>query len=383
VTQPERIRILLIDDDQGDFQMTRAMIDQIDRPGVEYTIDWVATYEEGLDAIRAGDHDVYLVDYFLEDRDGLQLVRVAREEGVREPVIMLTGRGSREVDVEAMKAGASDYLVKGRTGPDQVERSLRYAIERVRAEAALRESEERHRSMFDHLPIGLYRIAPDGTFIDANPALVRILDHPDPETLQERYASTHYVHPDDKERFETLLEQYGVVRGFESSIERADGSEVRVRLTARAHRDADGEIRYYEGAVEDVTEERRAETLRGSAERFDTIFEHSRLAILLTDLEGRILKPNPAFLNAFGYAPGDLSSLFVSELAVADDRTTIEGDVHALSRGREEDLTGERRFVGGDQGELWARVRSTLIRDPGGNPDHIMFLFDDVAEAVV
>ena len=152
------IRILLIDDDQGDFQMTLAMVGQIE--GAPISLDWVPSYQEGLDAFRADEHDVYLVDYFLEDRDGLELVRQARELGIRKPTIMLTGRGSHDVDVEAMKAVASDYLVKGRVDPDQLERTIRYALQRQRAEEALRDSEERHRGMFDHLPIGLYRVSP-------------------------------------------------------------------------------------------------------------------------------------------------------------------------------------------------------------------------------
>src|SRR5690606_16479820 len=116
---------------------------------------------------------------------GLDLVREAKERRVRAPMIMLTGRGTREVDLEAMRAGAADYLVKGRIDPDALERSIRYALERRRAQEALRDSEERHRGMFDHLPIGLYRATPGGEFMDANPALVRILGYPDPQTLRD------------------------------------------------------------------------------------------------------------------------------------------------------------------------------------------------------
>ena len=75
------IRILLIDDDQGDFQMTLAMVGQIE--GAPISLDWVPSYQEGLDAFRADEHDVYLVDYFLEDRDGLELVRPSRSAPVR------------------------------------------------------------------------------------------------------------------------------------------------------------------------------------------------------------------------------------------------------------------------------------------------------------
>ena len=108
--------------------MTRVLVSNIARATIE--LDWVSSYEEGIDALKDQEHDVYLVDYYLEDQDGLELVREAREMGIRKPMIMLTGRGSHAVDVEAMKAGASDYLVKGKVDPDLLERSIRYALDR-------------------------------------------------------------------------------------------------------------------------------------------------------------------------------------------------------------------------------------------------------------
>jgi PAS domain S-box-containing protein len=252
----EKLRLLLIDDDQGDATMTRAMIDQIDREAM--SLDWVPSFEEGQDAIRRGEHDVYLVDYMLEDRDGLELVRWARAQGIRKPMIMLTGRGSHEVDVEAMRAGASDYLVKGEVDARLLERSIRYAVERARAEEALRDSEERHRGMFDHLPIGLYRSNLEGGFLEANPALLQILGYPDPETLRSVYAADWYVNPADRGRFREMLDRFGVVRGFETRLTRPDGSSVLVRNSARAHRGGDGRLRYIEGAVEEVTDAARA-----------------------------------------------------------------------------------------------------------------------------
>lgn len=77
------VRILLIDDDQGDFEMTRAMVRQIQ--GGSMRLDWVSSFQEGMDAIQKREHDVYLVDYLLEDRDGLELVRWARDQGSAPP----------------------------------------------------------------------------------------------------------------------------------------------------------------------------------------------------------------------------------------------------------------------------------------------------------
>jgi len=84
-----------------------------------------------------GLHDVYLVDYRLGQNNGVDLVREARGAGSRAPIIMLTGEGTRTVDIEAMEAGASDFLEKGRTSASLLERSIRYAITEAATTAAL------------------------------------------------------------------------------------------------------------------------------------------------------------------------------------------------------------------------------------------------------
>lgn len=373
-----KTRLLLIDDDLGDFQMTRALVSQIRRGS--YSIEWVPTFEEGKEAILKGEHDVYLVDYFLEDSDGLDLVHWARQQGIRAPMIMLTGRGSLDVDIEAMKAGASDYLVKGKVDPDLLERSIRYSLERVRAAEALRDSEERHRGMFDHLPIGLYRASPDGDFMDANPALVRILGYPDPKTLQTVYSSQLYVNPADRRRFREMLDRYGVARGFETRLKRVDGTTVLVRNTARAHRGGDGRILYIEGAVEDVTDADRANVFREGAEQFRTIFEEAKLAILLVDLHGLVLDANPAFQRSFGYEEPALRGRPLEELVVPEERGVVAQQQRTLTDGKTPRVDAERRFLSGDGTVLWARTISRVVSDANGEPNHVMILLEDLAE---
>jgi PAS domain S-box-containing protein len=373
----DMINVLLVDDDQGDFEMTRAMLSQAEHGN--YSLDWVATYEEALDAFENGEHEIYLLDYFLEDRTGLDLLREAKRKGLDAPIIMLTGRGSPEVDLEAMEAGASDYLVKGRIDPEVLERAIRYALERHRAAHALRESEEKHRSMFDHLPVGLYRSAPDGTFIDANPALIRILGYPDRDSLRRVYSNELYVHPDDRTRFWGLLERYGLVRGFESTIRRVDGVPIRVRNTARLHRNQEGEILYLEGTLEDITEEEAAAELRGSDARFRAVFEASRSGIALADLDGVLIEANPAFAHVFSTTEKKMEGVPYPDLLVKDDRAAVLRELAALSRGERAHVEAERRFQGREESEIWARSTISLVRNQDGDPDHLVILLDDVS----
>ncbi len=140
--------------------------------------------------------------------------------------------------------------------------------ERIVAEKALRESEERYRSLFDDVPVGLYRSTPEGQILDANPALVGMLGYPDHESLLAASAANLYVDAEDRRRWQALIEREGVVGDFGVQWRRRDSTVIWVRDSARAIRDASGRLLYYEGAVEDITERKRAEeALRESEEK--------------------------------------------------------------------------------------------------------------------
>lgn len=124
------LRILLVDDDPDDELLTREVLLAI--PDFPFTLTWVTNAAEGLAAILAEEHDVYLLDRQLGAADGLDLVRQARQAGSQTPLLLLTGSGSREVDQAAMAAGASDYLPKGELTPGNLERAIRHAIDRAR-----------------------------------------------------------------------------------------------------------------------------------------------------------------------------------------------------------------------------------------------------------
>ena len=129
-SEPLPVRVLMVEDDELDFELVAARLSET--PGLKVSVDRAASYEQGLDAACRAEHDVYLVDYRLGHRDGVELVREARERGCAAPMILLTGQGSDRVDQEAMHAGASDYVVKGSPDPSSLGRSVRYAVERQR-----------------------------------------------------------------------------------------------------------------------------------------------------------------------------------------------------------------------------------------------------------
>ncbi len=139
------MRILLVEDHEPDAILVREYLRQI--PGPARDLDWVDTWEDGLRWMKRRVHDVYLVDHLLGARDGVDLIGAALRAGVRAPMILLTGMRDRSLDIRATEAGAADYLVKGSVDAEQLERSLRYAVQRDLDRVALeRRAEELARS---------------------------------------------------------------------------------------------------------------------------------------------------------------------------------------------------------------------------------------------
>src|SRR6185295_685875 len=145
VNPGEPLKVLLVEDDEDDYILTQSLFTEMQ--GRRCQVEWLKTFGTGLEAMARNQHDVCLVDYRLGAENGITLLRTAIERGCKAPIILLTGQGEHEIDLEAMKAGAADYLVKGRLDSPLLERSIRYAIERRRA-ADLAASEQARLAAF-------------------------------------------------------------------------------------------------------------------------------------------------------------------------------------------------------------------------------------------
>lgn len=131
------IKVLLVDDDEDDYILVRDWLGEFQLGECE--LEWLDNYQIAQDVITCNRHDIYLFDYRLGAENGLELLRFSIECGCSSPIILLTGRGDRDIDIEAMKAGAADYLEKSQLNAPFLERSIRYALERKQTEQKIRE----------------------------------------------------------------------------------------------------------------------------------------------------------------------------------------------------------------------------------------------------
>jgi len=143
-----KIRVLLVEDDEDDFILTRSFLSEIYPEKFELT--WARSYEEGIERIFNERFDVCLLDYRLGPHNGVEILREARGRGFSGPMILLTGQSDPQLDFEAMRAGASDYLVKDELNAANLERSIRYSIQQKQMEEqrikSMREQEAREQA---------------------------------------------------------------------------------------------------------------------------------------------------------------------------------------------------------------------------------------------
>ena len=257
----KKLCILIVEDVPSDAELLEF---QLRKGGMEYISECVETKEDFLKMLREFKPDLILSDYFLPHFDGMTALRLAQELAPTTPFVLVTGSMYEETAVECIKAGAADYILK-----DHIIRivpaikaafeKIRVAGEKEKAEKDLKESEERYRSLFERVPVGLYRTTPEGQVIDVNPGLVHLLGYSSREAMITLNVADEYGDEKERKRWQTLMEREGVVRGFETRWRRFDGTLIWVRESALAIRDKEGRITHYEGVVEDITEHKQAE----------------------------------------------------------------------------------------------------------------------------
>ncbi|TAE11532.1 MAG: PAS domain S-box protein [Oscillatoriales cyanobacterium] len=131
------------------------------------------------------------------------------------------------------------------------------ASDRDRTQNALRQAEQKYRSIFENAVEGIFQTTPEGRFLSVNPSLARIYGYATPEELTSNLTNIRqqtYVNPQQREKFMRVMKESGQISGFESEVYRVDGSIIWISESARAVCDTRGEVIYYEGSVEDISD---------------------------------------------------------------------------------------------------------------------------------
>ncbi|MGC8492898.1 MAG: PAS domain S-box protein [Syntrophobacteraceae bacterium] len=322
----DRPGILLVEDDEDDYAYICDLLSHFLSSGS--TLQWVKEYDEGLGALQTGTFDVCLLDYRLGARNGIEFLEEASRSGCTTPILFLTGAGTRETDLAAMKAGAADYLAKGEMNAALLERAIRYSVERAEAkkrlhqeyeklevlvqkraeellkantafEQKLRDSEELFRNLFEHHTAVKLIVDPGtGKIVNANKAAEDYYGWSKEKLEQMR------IYDINADSFETINRE----------MARAKNRD-RVQFEFR-HRLADGSLREVEvfsskievrgkqllhSIVHDITEPKQTRAaLNRERQRFKQILDKFPYGICIIDRNYQIEYINPVLMREFG-----------------------------------------------------------------------------------
>jgi PAS domain S-box-containing protein len=278
----ESFKILLVEDNALDAALVRAALadrGQIPTKDPRFHRESVGNLANGLKRLAQRDIDVILLDLSLPDSFGLATVMAVRAASPNVPIVVMTGVDDEALAVSTLRQGAQDYLVKSHADRRTLIRAIRYAIERKRAQEALRESEENFRSLVETTNEWIWSIDSYGEFTYTNPAVTAMLGYEPEEILGKCWALL--MHESDRS---ALLWRWaeGVVQkrgwsGLAIRWKHKNGGYRHFESNALPIVDGGGNILGYRGSDRDITEQQRAKQERRELQlRLVTLQEEER-----------------------------------------------------------------------------------------------------------
>jgi len=259
----QNINVLIIDDDEDDYFITSDYLKNI--PGKSFIIDWCYNYKNALDEIKKEKHDVYLVDYRLGAKTGIDLIKEALTLNADAPFILLTGKGDINIDEEAMKLGAFDYLVKSELNSEKLERSVRYSIDRAKTLNEIRAKEKKYRNIFDRSSDAFFVADDKLAFTEVNAAFGRLLSCDEklllgiklPELIINNYISRKLAED---------LKHKGFIEDWQVEIRYKTNEVKQCIISATKEKSVEGKT-YFQGIFHDISLIKKAERAALRAEK--------------------------------------------------------------------------------------------------------------------
>lgn len=261
----KEVKVLLIEDDEDDYVITKDLLSEISL--LNFQLDWEPDFDRAREKVMRREYEIYLIDYRLGEKTGIELLQEARANGVNEPVILLTGQGDKEVDLMAMKEGASDYLVKGNIDANSLSRSLRYALSSARALQEVNEKERKYRNLFEKSIDAIFITNKELLFIDINSSMIRLLGYSKAEMLRMTLKDL-FVNNTSYRSFNEDLVKYGKTRDYEVVLKNEKGNEIECIINSTALKDTEGNVTGYQGIIHDISLRKKAEQELIMAEKF-------------------------------------------------------------------------------------------------------------------
>ena len=265
-----KIKILIVDDKVENLVSLETLLEDLNIVFVR-----AQSGNEALEKTLEHEFALALVDVQMPEMDGFETVRLMRQVKKTKylPVIFVSAIYSDEYyKIKGIESGAVDFIAKpivteiliGKVSIfldlHKQKKNLEGEIElRKKTEKELITSEKKYHGLFDGIPAGLYQTSEEGKFLVVNEAFAKILGYNNKEEVLKESASKFYINEKDRVKWSKDIQKLGVVQNFETKIRRIDGKEIWIQDNARAVKDSDENLLYYEGSILDETQRKEAE----------------------------------------------------------------------------------------------------------------------------
>jgi PAS domain S-box-containing protein len=382
------MRLLLIEDNPGDVRLIAALLSTAPPPA-SFDIEDCPTLADGLDRLTRPSfcepenlrtceladvptYDLLLLDLGLPDSQGLSTLHRARDRAPELPIIILTGLDDQEIAVQAVAAGAQDYLVKGQFDTQTLTRALRYAVERKKIELALQDREQHYRTLAETAPDFILLVGPDRTLRYANPIAARALATQS-DQLVGRRISDLWPASDAERDWHNIHSVF--VTGEPLHVQNVTtfaAGPLWLDTWLVPLKDARGTVRIVMALSRDITQQRQTEdALRASEKRYRELFDNSPVGIYRLTPEGRLLMANPALIRILRYPSFYELSQRSFEPRTPEPEPPVAGP---------EPRARETQWVRADGSLLVARENTRIVRDGAGRILYHEGTLEDITE---
>ncbi|RPI52456.1 MAG: PAS domain S-box protein, partial [Deltaproteobacteria bacterium] len=251
------IKLVIIEDEEAHFQLMKRVIRK------EFPLASIDYFDEGALCLQRLDEispDIIITDYIMPGMNGIEFLVALNRENKDIPVIMITGQGSENIAIQAMKLGARDYVVKTPNFFTLLPGVIEKVIKEKKLEQALRQSEEKYRVSFDNFIDAINIFSEDGTLLDVNKKLTQLSGYSKKELLSMKIEDLYSesVRPIIEEKVQNIL-QSKEVSVFETYFFTKGGDKIPVEMGISALKNCYGQEIVFQGSLRNIIERKRAQ----------------------------------------------------------------------------------------------------------------------------
>jgi PAS domain S-box-containing protein len=381
-----KIRILHVDDNVHDRKLVRDVLEKENRG---FEIIEADRRDKFIKCLKEDKFDLVLSDFNILGFDGLQVIQVVKETDPNLPVIIITGTGSEEIAIQAMKSGAADYVIKSVKHIQGLAPTIKTVLELKRnkeeqrkTEEALRQVENKYQKLLESMMDGFAFVNMSGFITNCNMAFQEMLGYTLPELQKLRYTE---ITPQKWSSLESKIVseqviQKGYSEVYEKEYIRKDGTIFPVEIRTFLYRNDLGEDEGMWCIVRDITlRKHNEEILIESEANFRDLFEYSPIGKSMTGLDGS-LKVNKAFCNMLGYTKEELYQKKWQDITFHEDIPESDALSQSLLKGEVSAAHFEKRFIHKKGHIVWTDISVYLRRDKENRPKFFITNISDITE---